>query len=87
MYDKELKTLMKEIPKDINLKNTIQKEFNKMAKEIKKIKDRAKKIEETKKAKLLKKKFTAKKIEIDRKKSERISAKQNIEEVKWLKNI
>jgi len=87
MYEHEIRTLLKEIPQDKKLKITLSKEFNKIAREIKAEKDRAKKLAATKKAKILKKKYSAKGIEIERKKSELIAAKTNIKEVKWLKNI
>ena len=87
MYDKEIRTLIKDVPKDKKLKAKLASEYNKIAKEIKNIKDRDKKLKQLEEAKKLKKKHVEKGEEILRKKGELRHAKKNIEDVKWLKNI
>tara|TARA_B100000073_G_scaffold232956_1_gene194680 strand:+ start:9593 stop:11884 length:2292 start_codon:yes stop_codon:yes gene_type:complete len=87
MYDKELQELMKDIPKNKKLAVKLSKEYNKYAKESKKIKDRKEKLEVVKKAKIIRKKHSAKKLEITRQEGELKAVKKNISEVEWLKNI
>ena len=87
MYDKELRELMKDIPKNKKLSAKLSKEYNKYAKESKKIKDRKERLEVVKKAKIIRKKHSAKKLEITRQEGELKAVKKNIEDVKWLKNI
>ena len=87
MYDKELRELMKDIPNNKKLSAKLSKEYNKYARESKKIKDRKERLEVVKKAKIIKKKHSAKKLEITRQEGELKAVKKNIEDVKWLKNI
>ena len=87
MYDNELRELIKDIPKNKKLAVKLSKEYNKYAKESKKIKDRSERLTKIKKAKIIRKKHSAKKLEINRQEGELKAVKKNIEDFKWLKNI
>tara|TARA_B110000037_G_scaffold68178_2_gene82598 strand:- start:6570 stop:8834 length:2265 start_codon:yes stop_codon:yes gene_type:complete len=87
MYDNELRELIKDIPKNKKLAIKLSKEYNKYARESKKIKDRSERLTKVKNAKIIRRKHSAKKLEINRQEGELKAVKKNIEDVKWLKNI
>ena len=87
MCDNELRELIKDIPKNKKLAIKLSKEYNKYARESKKIKDRSERLTKVKNAKIIRRKHSAKKLEINRQEGELKAVKKNIEDVKWLKNI